>query len=249
MAEPTDLSDMSIADDGISPVHGYRGLPEAVATLPRSLSIALSRETGSRGTAIARRLGVRLGWEVYSQEMLEVLGQDPTLQHELAEQLPEGGAEWIEDRVQQLLLEQSISRNPQVLDLVRRLLALGMHGEVVLLGRGAGCVLPAAATLNVRIVAPLADRVAYLAQSLRLTEEEAAEQVRRRDHRRAEFLNTHFHRHPGDVHQYDLVLNTRLLGEEACADLIVQAAKAKMAALHEADHPRHNSSFGGFPGE
>ena len=72
-----------------------------------------------------------------------------------------------------------------------------------------------------------------MGQSMRLTEEEAAEQVKKRDHRRADFLNTHFHRRPGDVHQYDLVLNTRLLGEEACADLIIQAAKAKMASLHE----------------
>jgi cytidylate kinase len=239
MADPTEFSesDMSIADEGVSPVHGYRGLPERSASLPRSMSIALSREAGSRGGAIARRIGARLGWEVYSQEMLEVLGQDPTLQQELADQLPAGGAEWIEERVQQLLLEQSISRNPQVLDLARQLLMLALPGEVILLGRGAGCVLPAESTLNVRLVAPLADRVAYLAQALRLTEEEATEQVRRRDHRRSEFLTTHFHRKPGDVHQYDLVLNTRLLGEEACADLIIQAAKAKMNSLHDDSIP------------
>jgi cytidylate kinase len=233
MADPETSDDMSIADEGVSPVHGYRGLPEHSVTLPRSLSITLSRETGSRGSAIARRIGARLGWEVYSQEMLEVLGQDPALQRELADQLPPGGAEWVEERIQQLLLEQSVSRNPQVLDLVRQLLTLGVHGEVVLLGRGAGCVLPPAATLNIRVVAPLADRIMYMSQSQRQTEEEAAEQVRKRDHRRADFLNTHFHRRPGDVHQYDLVLNTRLLGEEACADLIIQAAKAKMASLHE----------------
>ena len=234
MADPEVSDDMSIADEGVSPVHGFRGLPLDSALHPRSLSIALSRETGSRGSAVARRVGVRLGWEVYSQEMLEVLGQDPALQRELAEQLPPGGAEWVDQRIESLLQRESISRNPQVLDLVRQLLTLAMHGEVVLLGRGAGCVLPAASTLNVRLIAPLAERIAYMSQSLRLTEEEAAEQVRKRDHRRADFFNTHFHRRPGDVHQYDLVLNTRLLGEETCADLIIQAAKAKMAAaFHE----------------
>src|SRR5258708_7945101 len=135
MADPETSDDMSIADEGVSPVHGYRGSPEHSVGLPRSLSITLSRETGSRGSAIARRIGARLGWEVYSQEMLEVLGQDPALQRELADQLPPGGAEWVEERIQQLLLEQSVSRNPQVLDLVRQLLTLGVHGEVVLLGR------------------------------------------------------------------------------------------------------------------
>ena len=82
-----------------------------------------------------------------------------------------------------------------------------------------------------RLVAPVSDRVAYMSQWMRLTEEEAAEQVHKRDSRRAEFIATHFHRKASDVHQYDMVLNTSLLGEERCTDLIVHAARAKMAAL------------------
>src|SRR5262245_18557548 len=173
--------DMAITDEGLSPLHGYRGLPAQSAGLPRSLSIALSREAGSRGGSIARRLGSRLGWEVYTQEMLEVLSQDPALRQELDNDLPEGAAVWVEERLQRLLEEQSVSRHPQVLDLSRILLSLGLNGEVILLGRGAGCVLPAATTLHVRLVAPLAERVAYMAQVLRLTEEEAVDQVRKRD--------------------------------------------------------------------
>ena len=42
-------------------------------------------------------------------------------------------------------------------------------------------MLPPATTLHVRVVAPLADRVAYMSQWLRLTEDEAAEEVRQRD--------------------------------------------------------------------
>jgi cytidylate kinase len=68
-----------------------------------------------------------------------------------------------------------------------------------------------------------------MGQWLRLTEAEAAERVRLRDQRRAEFVETHFHRRPDDVHQYDLVLNSSLLGEELCADLIVRAARARAA--------------------
>src|SRR5919108_245472 len=110
-------------------------------------------------------------------------------------------------------------------------LSLGAQGEVVLLGRGAGCILPSHSTLSVRLVAPLPDRVAYMSQWLRLTEEEAAEQVRKRDVRRGEFIATHFHRKPSDIYQYDLLLNSSLLGEELCAELIVKAARAKQAAL------------------
>src|SRR5262249_57025902 len=97
-------------------------------------------------------------------------------------------------------------------------------------GRGAGFFLPAETTLHVRVIAPLDDRIAYMSQWLRLTVEEATERVRLRDARRAEFLTTHFHRQPGEPHQYDLLLNSSLLGEELCAELIAHAARAQRAA-------------------
>ena len=61
--------------------------------------------------------------------------------------------------------------------------------------------------------------------------------ARTRDAQRAEFLLTHFHRQPGDVHLYDMILNTSLLGEELCADLIVQAAQTKQRAFKPAEEP------------
>lgn len=234
MIDPTDLSEaFDMTDEILAPHHGTRGERAAPASLPRGLSIALSREAGSRGSSIARRVSARMGWDIYTQEMIEVLAQESALNSEIVKELPPGAAEWVEEHIQQLLQEQSVSRNPQVIELARVIALLGVQGEVVMLGRGAGCVLPAATTLHVRLVAPLQDRVAYMGQCLRLTDEEASEQVRRRDHRRAEFLSTHFHRKPGDMHQYDMVLNTSFLGEETCADLIVQAAKAKMNAAGE----------------
>jgi cytidylate kinase len=137
----------------------------------------------------------------------------------------------VEDQLERLLREQNLSRNPTILQLARMVLSLGVQGEVILLGRGAGCILPAASTLHVRLVAPLADRVAYMSQWLRLTEDEAADQVRQRDLRRSEFVSSYFQRNPADIQQYDMALNSSLLGEEACADLIVQAAHAKLTAL------------------
>ena len=76
-----------------------------------------------------------------------------------------------------------------------------------------------------------------MSQWLRLTLEQAAAQVELRDRRRADFLDTHFHRQPGDIYQYDLVLNSSLLGEELCAELIAQAARAKADARQAAHRP------------
>jgi cytidylate kinase len=214
-----------------TPCHGFqgdRGAPAARPDLPASVTVAVSREAGSRGGSIARRAGRLLGWQVYNQELLEYIAQEGTLREEAAEVLPPEAARWAEARLQKLLHEGQISEHPSVLDLARVALTLGAQGEVILVGRGAGYLLPPETPLHVRFVAPQADRVAYLSQWLRLPVAEAAEQVRLRDARRAEFLQTHFRRQPGDPCDYDLLLNSSLLGEELCAELIARAARAKL---------------------
>lgn len=222
---------LPVARDAVSPLHGFRGHHSETPTLPRGLTIAISREAGARGGTIAKRAGEKLGWQVFSQDLLEYIAQEGTFRQDVLDNLTPAANAWVEEQLQRLLKEQNLSRNPTILELARMVLSLGVQGEAILLGRGAGCILPARSTLHVRFVAPLEDRIAYMSQWLRLTEEEAGEQVRKRDHRRLDFINTHFHRKPSDVHQYDLVLNSSSLGEEACADLIVQAAKAKHAAM------------------
>jgi cytidylate kinase len=222
------------ASAGETPRHGFRGdSQEGPPAFPWGLTIAISREAGARGATIAERAAVKLGWQIYSQDLLEYITQAGTMRQDILDHLPMSAGVWVDDQMNRLLKEQNLSRNPSVLDLARMVLSLGAQGEVVLLGRGAGCILPARSTLHVRLVAPLADRVAYMSQWMRLTEEEAAEQVRKRDSRRSEFIATHFHRESGDVHQFDMVLNSSLLGEERCAELIVQAARAKAASLTE----------------
>src|SRR5438034_554057 len=106
---------------------------------------------------------------------------------------------------------QNISRNLAILNPARTVMRLctataatGATGSVLLIGRGAGYILPRQSTLHVRVIAPLDDRIAYMSQWLRLTREEAAEQVGVRDRRRAEYLRSHYHRDAADIYQYDL---------------------------------------------
>ena len=229
----SDDFNLPVIEPGQSPLHGYRGSEAKAAArgIPAGLTIAISREAGARGATIAKRAGEKLNWEVYSQDMLEYGAQNAALRQDVLDKLPPGAAEWIEQHLQQLLEQPAFSHNPNIVDLARLVLSLGALGNVILLGRGAGFLLPSRSTLHVRLVAPLQDRIAYMSQWLRLTVEEAADQVRKRDHRRTDFLATHFHRKPNDVHVFDMILNTSMFGEERSADVIAAAAKAKMSAL------------------
>ena len=110
---------------------------------------------------------------------------------------------------------------------MRLVYALGARGESVLVGRGAGFLLPADSTVHVRVVAPLPDRVAYLSQRLRLTAEEAAREARQRDARRAAYLGALTDDGIGDPTGYDLLVNTGRLSVEAAAELVAGAVRGR----------------------
>jgi hypothetical protein len=215
-----------------SPHHGYRGdRPARPGSFsPAGLTIAISREAGARGGTIGRRVGRKLGWQVYDQELLDYVVQEGTVQHGLTEGLNQAASRWVEERIQ-ALVAAGLEMPPPVVGITRATLALGAQGHVLLVGRGAGFLLPRESTLHVRLVAPLEERIAYMAQWLRLTVEEARQRVQVRDQRRGDFLTTYLRRQPGEAHGYDLVLNTSTLGEEACTELICQAARLKEAHL------------------
>jgi cytidylate kinase len=219
-----------------TPRHGFRGEGSQAPVrkaFPVGLTIAVSREAGSRGSTIAGRAARKLGWSVYNQELLEYTAREGLIRHDIRETLSAEAIQWADEQLEKLLREQTISQHPSIQELARTVLALGAMGEVVLIGRGAGLLLPRASTLHVRIIAPVSDRIAYMSQWLRLTWEQAAEQVRQRDSRRAEFLATHFHRQPHDNYQYDLILNSSLLGQDLSAELIAQASRAKIQSQQE----------------
>lgn len=229
MSQPPDVLELGLPPGEMPPAHGFRGedAPVIRGSVPRGLSIAVSRESGARGGSIARRVGRKLGWQVYDHEVLEFMAQDSVARQELIDSLPEACGAWAEERLAWLCKEHNLQTDPALVNMSRLVLSLAAQGEVVLIGRGAGSILPPHTTLNVRIVAPLQDRIAYMCQWLRLPVSEAAEKVRQSDQRRTEFLSAHFHCSATALHQYDLVLNSSRLGEEACADLIVQAAKVR----------------------
>ncbi|GBD37637.1 Cytidylate kinase [bacterium HR36] len=200
---------------------------------PGQLTVCLSRETGSRGGTIARRVAQLLDWDYYDQEKLEYLAQEAHLEQELWLGLPAEARQWAEQHLQQLVAQRRLSDHPSIQRLAHALLAIGCRGRAVILGRGAGYVLPVASTLLVRVVAPMGDRIRYMSEFLRLTEEQARDYVYKTDRQRLEFVLTHFGIDPNEVHQYDLVLNSSLLGVEACAQVIVTAARYKQATLEQ----------------
>ena len=197
-------------------------------------TIALSREVGTQGTSVAREVGRILDWPVYDHELLERIAQDMGIRATLH------STAWICRREQSWLLESvaGFLSSPEknewsdvayesayVHHLVETVHALGIHGECVIVGRGATFILPAATTLRVRLVGPVRERIAAVSRQLGISERDAARRVRTTDRERIDFVQDHFFKDPSDPRNYDLLLNASRLSVCQNAGIIVETLR------------------------
>ena len=125
---------------------------------------------------------------------------------------------------------RQLNVDADTLPMVRLMLTIAARGEAVIVGRGAGFLLPPATTLHVRVVAPAETRAASLAEALRLTHAEARAEIHARDEMRTHFLDRTFRRTPADSYGYDLIVNSARLGIDGAARVVAEAIRHKHLA-------------------
>ena len=212
-----------------APLHGYRGLdtPAPLLERPQAVSVAVSREAGSRGVSVAAAVAARLGWPSYPQDALDSLAHDADARAELLRDMPAAAVQWADLETAKLLFRRKLAPDDPAAAVARLIFALAAKGECVLVGRGAGFLLPRATTVHVRVVAPFDDRAAYLGQLLRLTAGEGAKEATQRDARRAEFVARLTDRAVHDPTSYDAILNTARLPDALVAEVVAALVRAK----------------------
>ncbi|MFN4260854.1 MAG: AAA family ATPase [Gemmataceae bacterium] len=193
--------------------------PETVP--PVAFTIAISREAGAQGPAVARAVGDLLNWPVYDQELLHLIAAEMGLREKLISSVDEKYTSWIQECLQAFSSGPEISSGSFVRHLVHVLLSLASHGECVIVGRGAPHVLPEATTLRVRLMGPKAERIRYIEGHFGISHTEATQWIDKTDRDRNRFVQEHFHKDPAQVHHYDLVLNSTRLTVADCAAMIV----------------------------
>jgi cytidylate kinase len=187
------------------------------------LTIALSREAGTYGAAIAREVGNRLGWPVYDSELLQRIAEDLGIRRDLLKSVDERHVGWLTECLEAFSSSPTLSQTGYLRHLLETLLALAARGDCIIVGRGATKVLPMATTLRVRVVGPLEHRIEAVRREHGISHEEAARQVETTDRERDRFVRDHFNMDPTDPRNYDLVLNAVRFSKEECAALIIAA--------------------------
>lgn len=189
--------------------------------------ITISREFGARGAALAAELGRRTGFRVWDREIVQAVAEHTGGAVELLATLDEHRRRMIEDAIGGLLLGAPHSNLPYLRGLLRILRTIAAHGDAIIVGRGANYVIAPEQALRVRVVCPLADRVAGFAERQGISPAEARRTIVRMDAERADFVRFHFRQDLTTATDYDLTLNAGTLSLAAMRDLVLAAYAAR----------------------
>lgn len=189
--------------------------------------ICVSREYGARGAAMARMVAGQLGFQFYSQELIQGIAEVARVRQEVVESVDERLQDRISEWVAGLMRRDGFSPSDYLRNLSKVVLTLARHGKGVVVGRGAHFILERKSTLRVRVIAPLETRVARIAERDGLSTSEARATIQRIDAERVAFNRRHYGADLTDTSNYDLIVNTGTLGLEGANNQVVAAFESR----------------------
>src|SRR5574344_916887 len=208
--------------------------------------ITISREYGSGGRTIGQKVAQLLGYDFYDKEIIDIAAKDSGLSPDFIEKTEQNiSSGWLYS----LLLGSSYAatgtagvpagaQNPilpladQVFNAQRKaIIGLAKKGPCVIVGRCADYILKHCSeidpsdVLNVFVYAPLEDKVTRAIEQKKIKPEDAKRTVQQIDKRRSNHYDTFTESTWGDRKNYDLLINSSLLGLEETSKFIAEVAK------------------------
>ena len=186
--------------------------------------ITIGREFGSGGRTIAKMVGEKLGIKVYDNELLTKIAKESGL-----------AQSYVAERSENLTLSDLIGRSLSGFGTYNQVLVEDnlwkMQSEVILdlakketciiVGRGADYILKDKANcLKVFIYSSLEERINRIVSVYGESNVAPEKRLKDKDKRRSLFYNYFTDMKWGNPHNYDICLNSGILGFEKCVDII-----------------------------
>ncbi|NIR47740.1 cytidylate kinase-like family protein [candidate division KSB1 bacterium] len=189
--------------------------------------ITISKEIGSQGVELAKRLAERLNWNLFDKSLVEYIAEDAKVRQSMVEIFDEKTQNEIHSWVLTLLDHHALGSDRYFKHLMTVIRTIGEHGCAVIVGRGSNFILPPTKALRLKVVAPEENRVAYIMQKQELDRKEADKLVKRADAERSAFIRRFYHQDAENPLCYDLVLNLGTLSLPIAEEMVIQALKAR----------------------
>lgn len=195
-----------------------------------NLVITIGRQFGSGGKAVADALGEKLGFPVYDNELITKAAQDSGFSAELFVQSDEKKrffslsaifASSYSSDTEDYMSDKGLFKIQ--CETIRR---IAEQGPAIIVGRCSDYVLrDRGNTLDVFLTSPVENRIRRVAKRQGITAEEAKEIVERKDRGREEYYNYYTFGNWGMASNYDLCMDSSILGIEGTADMIIEFAR------------------------
>lgn len=193
--------------------------------------INIGRQFGSGGRLVARALGEKLGIPVYDNELITKAAEESGFSRHLFARSDERrslfsiSSFFVSGR--HVVADNYVSDNDLFRiqsDVIRK---IADEGSAIFIGRCSDYILRDRDCLDVFITAPEEVRVRRVAEREDIPEEEAARLVRTKDRTRETYYNYFTFGNWGMASNYDVCIDSSVLGVEATADLIIAVLDAK----------------------
>ncbi|SDU61921.1 cytidylate kinase-like family protein [Desulfobacula phenolica] len=182
--------------------------------------ITISRECGSQGCEVAERLCSETGLDLFDKKILEAMVDISKTNRGLLETLDERSMNIVDDIISNFVNEHHLWADEYSKLLLKILTTIGKHGNAVILGRGANCVLKGKNVLRVKIVAPMNLRRNQTQKCHGMNLDDAMKHMVSTDSNRTAFVKRYFNCDANDPSNYDLILNTGTLSVEKAVQII-----------------------------
>ena len=213
--------------------------------------ITISRQYGSGGRFVGRKLAEALNIPFYDKELITMAAEESGMSRELFEKADEKASNSLlyTLSMNSYLLHgmagvPDLPLNDKVFlvqsEVIRK---IADKGPCVIVGRCADYILRELPNcVNVYIYSDMEDRVARATTYYNLSADRAKEQIQKTDKKRATYYNFYTNLKWGRAENYDLSLNSAKIGIDGCVDVIcrfvncaeaVEAAKTFAKALQE----------------
>ncbi len=181
--------------------------------------ITISREPGSGGRQVAEKIAQFMGFDLFHQEIIYKMAELANVSVRLLESLDEKGLNVLEDWVASFY-EKHLWQDQYHKHLAKVVTTINKQGRAIIVGRGAGFILPADSRFRVRLVAPMKLRIHIISRTYGISKIEAKQNILRAESERRAFIKKYFYADISDPKNYDLVINMENLTVDAAANII-----------------------------
>lgn len=186
-------------------------------------TITISRQAGAGGSEIARVLAQKTKMDLMAGQIIQHVAESSKMSTKVVETLDEKAMTTMESWVNSMFVSRHLWPSDYLKHLTRVIGTIGKHGNAIIVGRGAGYILPPETTFRIKVIAPLEFRIESMMRIRGLTHGDAQKYIEKRDADRIAFVRKYFQADAMDPLNYDLVINTEKVGIEGAVDTILIA--------------------------